>query len=530
MISKWLVFFGLLLVVADCVTAAGNIRLVASENETFPQLLHAPSIDGRGLAAFFAFTPVVGAPTERTIWQESATGLQAVIQTGQTASGVPAGSLIQSPTSTVITNEVGQLISRAGFNDDRSAHVLADGLTRRAIGATRTPTPGLPGMEFSGLRNVASSLNDLGETAFIASLRQVGTVTTTGSSVWSEAGGTGLRLIGKDGDVLPGLGPGETLRVFSRQPHVVLDDSGRTGFFSQVGLPTGGSSGILLWIDDATTGPRIVARDNTTIDGLSLQGLSNLALNNRGEAGFIAQGSTDEENRRRVIIEDETGLFRTVAETTGNVPGGPPLSTFLDFRTRGDWLNDRGEALIWGRYTRGDLLGLDAGLWLGVPSGELELVMRKGQQTPPTAAEGTLLFDQPQDWQLNDAGEIAFTSNLLEPGQIQSSRQSIWIRSASGDFQRIIADGDQLPIEIDGVVQQRAVQSVRLASGGTLGEMPRFFNDAGQLAFLANLEGGASGIYVYSPVPEPAGVMLIALLCCPAFSQRSKRAVGTACG
>jgi hypothetical protein len=140
----------------------------------------------------------------------------------------------------------------------------------------------------------------------------------------------------------------------------------------------------------------------------------------------------------------------------------------------------------------------DQAIWLDDPTAGLQLVMREGDPAPHPSNEPDTFFGFPQGFQLDNNGSVVFMTNLLEAGQIQSLRQSIWVRSADGELERIIADGDELAVEINGQTQMREVSSLRFIETKTL-PTPRYFNDAEQIAFMATFTGGGGGLFVWSP-------------------------------
>jgi hypothetical protein len=125
--------------------------------------------------------------------------------------------------------------------------------------------------------------------------------------------------------------------------------------------------------------------------------------------------------------------------------------------------------------------------------------MREGQPAPHPIGEPDTSFAYAQSYQLNNSGAVAFMTNLLEAGQLQSTRQSLWVRSPDGFLERVVADGDLLPVEVGDQTQMREVLSLRLADNTKNIPLPRFFNDAGQLSFMAVFNDGSRGNFVYTP-------------------------------
>jgi hypothetical protein len=401
---------------------------------------------------------------------------------------------------TVVANNPGDIATNVRYSNDAFAYLINDAVGLRAVGVTGTPAPGLAGIEFGNLNSSNPQLNSIGQTAFISKLLGDPVTAETDDSVWSEAGGGGLRLVAREGTAIAGLGMSETLGPISMAP--ALDDHGRTAFVARILPQTPGLTDNGLWIDESQAGPRLVIRVGNTIGGHGIDFVDSLRLNNSGEAAFGVRdvppgGGASIDG---LFVEQADQSLRHVVVEGDAVPDAGTGTVFASVNTFSYVFNDLGQmvfnALISGPGVTGSS---DQGLWLSDPDAGFQVVMREGMAAPSPAGEPQTFFAFPQSFQLNDAGCVAFMTNLLEAGQIQSARQSIWVHSPAGDLERIVADGDQLTFRTGDHIETREVSGLRLSADSKTIPQPRFFTEAGQIAFLAMFTGGGSGQFVFTP-------------------------------
>lgn len=529
--QRYFLVLMLLVAVVGEAFGAGTFRLVASEGSDFPVLESIPSIDALGRVSFYVgppFSELASGAQDGAIFRETSSGdLQPAMQTGQTPSGAPEGSRIEQLGYNFGLNQTGQLAARVTFDDGRDGFLIGNGDTVRAVIVTETPTPDLPGFEFITLHGGDTPLNAYGETAFLANHWPQNNPTFLRTSIWTDAGGTGLRRLAREGDEPSDLQAGEYLSSdqFDDSRHgseIAIDDIGRTAFAFDIGRSGLGFAENAVWVHEPENGLRLVAREGDDLAGMPLSEVYNVTLNNRGEIGFISSerdaspttglfGSFASE--AGIVVRNAGGSFRSIVKTRTSVPDEPEGVIFESIRTNKRWLNDRGEAVFAGKISSLPFFFWE-GLWLANSQGEIESIFNPYQRTPDEAEGIERFFYRPVLWDLNDVGEVAFIADSAVvgffPGVVQSIRRSLWIRSELGVIERIVSEGDQLPITINGETTLGTIRSIASRSLSSDSANGRFFNDAGQVAFFVRFENGASGIYIYTPVPEPASAVLAA--------------------
>lgn len=293
------------------------------------------------------------------------------------------------------------------------------------------------------------SINDSGDTAF----------------KFESGGSQALLFVRNDGFTRPltdtASGPYFSFGPFGGGSAIDLDNSGTLAFAAvrddsvqEIGAAS--LSGVSTIVDN--TGP---------LSNISLG--STISSNNAGEVAFVAGFDFPDANGNSggVLVSDGT--------TTGVIVGN--ASSGLD-GLRSPSINDNGQVA----FVADDFDPATAAL-RGV------YLFDNGALS--TIADDTGVFNVFGDAAINNNGDVAFLS-FMDDG-----RQSVNVFS-NGVIQTILASGDML----DGLL----VLSIFVFQGGPT----QFLNDAGQVAFVAQLEGGVNAVYrasingLVSEVPLPA--------------------------
>lgn len=490
---------------AGSAMAAGMLRAVALSDESFSSFpvspagprLFTPAITGDGRAVFAVATPSDNAPGATHLFRETAAGLEVVLQRGDVLPGPGAGSF----------SVISPLVSTKASDD----------LAFRVYSPTSVVTAGSAGF----------SANDFPEFTIpeqVLQLNAVGQV-AIGSAITRFAE---VRLFLQT--------PGEEPYVLGSavRPQISLDDAGRVSFLTRESRIVLEQSVLVdvFNIAEPDGSVRRVVESGGIIQGRTITGLEGAVLNDRGAAAFtsLVASQSDERLIDAIFIEESDGSFRTAASIGQGAAGAGLGVAFAGLPTIGDVdFNNRGEVLF-----AADLTGLsvvagnDQGLWLSGPQGAAQLVMREGMLSPAVLGNVPTLFDAVGSHQLNDQGAVVFTADLKAFNQTQPS---LWLRTPEGQLESVLVGGTQLPLQVDGQLEMRTVADIRFAAiEGSLFSQPQALNAAGELAFLAEFTDGTSGVFVWSPVPEPAGVMLAILACGVVLFRRPQHVVGPACG
>jgi hypothetical protein len=249
----------------------------------------------------------------------------------------------------------------------------------------------------------------------------------------------------------------------------------------------------------------------------------NPVLNAAGQTAFVASLAGT-----GVTPANNTGIWSEGAGSIGS-PGlvaregdaAPGAGTGVNYNSFFDpVLNGAGQTAFVATLTgMGVTASNDRGIWSeGAGSiGSPGLVAREGDAAPGTG-QGVNYSTLSTSFVLNGAGQIAFSATLTGPGVTGANDTGIWASDPDGLLTLIARTGDLFDIDDEPLTQDfRTITDLSLhgfsVSGGEDGR-PTFFNDAGQLAFLASFSDGSSGIFVTTitqPIPEPATAALLAV-------------------
>jgi hypothetical protein len=171
-------------------------------------------------------------------------------------------------------------------------------------------------------------------------------------------------------------------------------------------------------------------------------------------------------------------------------------------------LNSKGQIAFVGRLS-GDGVDLsnDTALWSDA-SGSLALIAREGDLAPGTSGgrfheiDGTLA--------LNSGGQVAFGARLQGHSHAWPGPFGIWAQDKSGTLRLVALVGETVEV---GPGDFRSFSNVNFdcCAGGE--EQNQYFNERGQVAFVARFTDGSEGIFVsdVATVPEPGSLALISI-------------------
>lgn len=274
----------------------------------------------------------------------------------------------------------------------------------------------------------APVINELGQTAFRAS---AGWSDVLGSNIGiiTEGGGTGLRLLARQGAPAPGTA--STFGPFLLNPTSVsyyseplISDAGTTALFSR--LSTGFSS---IWSDQDGSEMSLVVSSLALPTGNLPDPSSRLplypVLDGAGHLYFNNSGGG-------AIRTDAGGLHNIVSpgDQVPNEPGGALISQLLR-----PSVNREGDIAFTGRVDDAPAVLTNAG-------GVLRVVARAGENATGLP-EGTSYQAFSRDAVINGLGHVSFQALVESPGEPEL-KQGIWSDS-SGQLQLIAAAGMTAP-------------------------------------------------------------------------------------
>ena len=168
--------------------------------------------------------------------------------------------------------------------------------------------------------------------------------------------------------------------------------------------------------------------------------------------------------------------------------------TVFDGQIVGPGIDDSNDEAIW--WAEGDTVNLLA---------------QEGMQAP--GVEGVGKFYNMGFPQVNALGQIAFTSELVGEQMSRFNDTGIWATDINGNLQLVVKTGDQIEITPGEFRAISSITSLTIHNANNGDGRSRWFNERGQIVFVATLRGGGSGIFVTDAVaiPEPASCVLLAV-------------------
>lgn len=378
----------------------------------------------------------------------------------------------------------------------------------RTVALMSQPAPGTPsGVTFGSFS--VPVLNDSGRVAFYAGLNGTGVVTANGAGIWSEGLGS-LSLVARSGSQAPGLPAGVNYGVLHTP---LFNNAGHVAFRAGA---TSGSQGI--WSDRAGSVGIVVHSSSQLPDtpiGYSLGSFDSFAFNNASQVAIWAFLNPNDTG----IWSEGPGSLTRIAISRTQSPGQPNGVMFPLLSS--PVLNDLGQNAFSGGGIWSDAYGTleriagvetqppgvpsgvnyagfgsplinnnhqiaftatlnnsgGYGIWAATP-GNLSLVVRTETQAPGLP-DGTK-FTGLGLMALNNVGQIAIKASFSQA--LDTWNQGIWVSGPNG-VDLIAHSGDQAPELPPGVV----FHTFSTTNDQFITRQP--LNDAGQIAFGANLDG-----------------------------------------
>jgi hypothetical protein len=346
---------------------------------------------------------------------------------------------------------------------------------------------GAPGEVHADFSGILPNLSNSGDTAWLSSVHQPGSLTFF-PSIWKGNVGN-IQLLASVGKPAPGFPAGVNFGPFNDAP--VINAQGDVAY--RVPLLGPGIDNTNQWTVWRSSGGtlQLLARQGDPAPGTSanFRSLWTIRLNDAGQAGISADlstidfGTTPESG---LWLSDGSALNLVAKDhspTVGVVPGTQfDLTQVTPFS-----LNSSGavafRALMRLSIPAGVDTTNDQGIWSS-GAGSLQLVAREGFQAPglPAGAKYSS-FETPK---LSNDGHTAFAGVLaIDPslGINSSSNTGIW-SDANGSLQLVARAGDQAPGMPMGAVFDSFFggrSSVRFA-----------LNAPGHAAFISSVSGGGT--------------------------------------
>ena len=335
-------------------TNAESFRTVVLSGDATPGIAGSfsfsstPMLNDAGHTAFlgsFTGTGVTSANNQGIFTEGAGSGFALIAREGDDAPGTGLGVNFDDLLRPVLTSNNGTTafissLNGTGVNSLNDRGIFSDGggnglaLIAREGNAAPGTAPGV-GFGFLG----KPVLNNVGQTAFFASLRGTGITGANDHAIFSEGSGNGLTLVAREGDAAPGGAP----QVFFGSLFVnpVLNTSGQTAFRAELtgaGINPSNDSGI--YREGMAGGLLLVAREGDNAPGLGsgvqLGNFQNTVLNNNGQTAFSTQllGTGITSTNDIGIYSDGGGNGLELIARAGNAaPGIGAGVNFSDFRS-----------------------------------------------------------------------------------------------------------------------------------------------------------------------------------------------------
>jgi hypothetical protein len=220
-----------------------------------------------------------------------------------------------------------------------------------------------------------------------------------------------------------------------------------------------------------------------------------IALNGAGQVAFgsALTGGTATSG----LFAGSAGSVSAVALQGQSAPGGSG-ETYSSFSS-GAVLNGSGQVAF-----RANLSGGPStqGIFTKPSGGSVSAVALLGQSAPGTSA-GVTYSTFGTGLVLNGSGQVGYTAVLAGTGVTAANDGAVYAGTA-GNVQLVVREGDT----INTTAGTKTVSTFSLATGSG-GEDGRAwsYNDAGIMAMSLTFTDGASGIYLFTPVPEPGLIL-----------------------
>lgn len=320
--------------------------------------------------------------------------------------------------------------------------------TMRAVAMTGDAAPGAPGAHFVGFGYPV--INASGDVSFLATLGGPGVDQSNDSGIWMQRNGN-VSLIAREGDAAPNLN-GMEFGPFSEKP-CALNDRGELAFgaglrdvgsteigISSIWFASQGAMSLVAKVGDAAPGA----------PGATFGIIGSLALNNAGRIAFSGEltGGRPLPFPHHGMWSGPPDDLALVAGSGDAATGTQGVFSTIRTPFAGQQLDSRGASVFWS--TVFDPITRDtnsSGVWQG-GSGALELIVQEGDVA---AGANGAMFEDVRDSLSGANGVVVFSGRIPSASGSFGSSNGVWRASESG-LSSVILPGDPLPNDESGAV------------------------------------------------------------------------------
>ena len=381
----------------------------------------------------------------------------------------------------------------------------------RLVAREGDPVPGTEaGVVFGDLRLVGEQLRSGGPGEVWMRTKLVGTDGTNDTVFLGGAPGD-LRLLLREGDPAPGLGPdvrvGDLMQQFGLPVNLHPNAVGR--YAAPIDGPISGSRAAAgIWVGDTNATQQVLARPSAVnaLPGLEYRAFSHTSVDAAGALAFLATVNSAGTNDSLVMVGApgaETVLAREGDPAPGTGVAFGPLTLASAVQPE---LSASGHvAFVAAVQGEGVTAENQRGVWLG-RAGDLRLLARAGDPAPgtePGVVFGNLVFSQPA---INARGEAAMRAGIEGSAVGLGDNAGLWCGTPE-DFALVVRKGGTLHTR--GMDRTVFTTSLAAKSGGQNGR-GRGLNDLGQLVFQVTFQAGqGQAIILRGPTDRPPSINLI---------------------
>ena len=367
--------------------------------------------------------------------------------------------------------------------------------------------------------------NAAGQVAFFAGLTNVANPNQD-RGVFLSTGGTTptTTAVALRGDAAPGTSGATFDNMLGDR--VQIGASGRVTFASSLtaGSNAAQTSGLFTWLGGTTTAIAVRGGAAPGTDGATYFSIHNNTsvwrppvMNEAGRTVFVAGLTPGGSLAQTAGLFAHDGGVTTAIAIRGDSAPGTASSTFNNFELYVQ--NASGRVAFVAGLTGTSIQS--QGLFIH-SAGTNTAVAIRGGAAPGTAAGVTYNnFAAPA---INWLGEVAWLSELAGAGVTNANRWAVF-STAGGTPQQVVRWGDQIDVDPTAGVDLRTVSAIRFGSTD-FSNPSTVFNDFGTLVMRLEFTNNTSGVFTFTPVPEPTSVSCVGVgvLGVVAAWQRRRRA------